>query len=182
MKLDTADQLSAITKMLHWLVAIFMIALLFAGVYMVETEAGWLYPWHKSFGFLLLFIVIVRVAWRIKNGWPSPVGQYSTIELSLSKFIHWLLILGTLLLPISGLLMSYYAGHGIDMFGLEVIGKNIDPENPEKAIAHSKALASFFHSVHHWSGYIIIAAVTLHVVGALKHHFVDKDETMKRML
>ena len=182
MELDSAHQLSNLTKILHWVVALFVIALLFAGVYMVEAEAWWVYPWHKSFGFLVFFIVIIRVLWRIKNGWPSAVGQYSKIEHSLSKFMHWVLIIGTVMLPLSGLLMSFFGGHGIDLFELEVIAKNIDPENPDKAIALNEALASRSHSVHQWFGYIVIAAVIVHVLGSLKHHYVDKDNTMKRML
>lgn len=182
MELDSADQLSPLTKILHWVVALFIIALLFVGVYMVETDTGWLYPWHKSFGFLVFFIVIIRVIWRIKNGWPSAVGLYSKLEHSLSKLMHWVLIIGTVMLPASGLLMSFFGGHGIDLFGLEVIPKNINPDNPEKSMAINEDSASLFHGIHHWTGYIIIAAVTLHVLGALKHHCIDKDDTMKRML
>lgn len=182
MELDSTDRLSTLTKTLHWLVAVFIIGLLSVGVYMTETETGWLYPWHKSFGFIALFIVIIRVLWRIKNGWPHPVAQYSSIEQGLATWTHWVLIIATVMLPVSGLLMSYFGGHGLDVFGLEVIARQVNPDNPATVIAHSKALASFFNAVHYWSGYIIIAAITVHIAGALKHHCVDKDETMRRML
>ncbi len=182
MQLDTPTQLSPTTKALHWIVALGMIGMLAVGVYMVETETFGLYPWHKSFGFLIFFIVMLRVIWRIKNGWPVPASDYPQIERSLAKVVHWVLIIGTVCLPLSGFLMSSLGGHGVDVFGMEVVARNIDPEDPSKALAHSETLAGLFHSVHHWLGYIIIASVILHVLGALKHHVIDKDSTLKRML
>lgn len=182
MNLDSRKKLTPLTRMLHWIVAIAMICLLTIGVYMVETETRSLYSWHKSFGLLVLFIAAIRVAWRIKNGWPIPVARYSKFEHLLSKAVHWVLIIGTLTLPVSGLLMSSLGGHGIDLFGLEILPRNVAPENPAKVIAHSEVLSSIFKNVHHWSAYIIIATVTLHAVGAVKHHFIDKDATLKRMI
>ncbi|AQS36436.1 cytochrome B561 [Shewanella psychrophila] len=182
MKFDSHEKLSSLTLALHWIVAIVMISLLAIGVYMVETETRSLYSWHKSFGLLILFIAVIRVVWRIRNGWPTPVGNYSNFEHLLSTIVHWALIIGTIVLPISGFLMSSLGGNGVDLFGLEIIARNIDPENPAKTITHSEALASFFHNIHYWSSYIIIATVILHVAGALKHHIIDKDETLTRML
>ncbi|WP_299569796.1 cytochrome b [uncultured Shewanella sp.] len=182
MQLDTSTTLSPITRMLHWIVGVGMISLLAIGVFMAETKTYSLYSWHKSFGFIIFFVVLLRVLWRIKNGWPSPAGNYTPIEHILSKLVHWLLILGTLLLPISGFLMSSLGGNGVDVFGLEIVARNVAPANPQKALAHYPQIASFFHSVHHWAGYAIIASVFLHVAGALKHHIIDKDNTLKRML
>lgn len=182
MQLDSAEKFSPITLALHWIVGLSIIGLLAVGVYMTETETGSLYPLHKAFGFLIFFVVLIRVAWRLKNGWPKPVSQYSSIEQILAKVVHWVLILGTLLMPISGFLMSTMGGHGLDVFGLEVVARNVDPENPGKAVPINRALASFSHSAHHWLGEAMIVAVALHVVGALKHHLIDRDGTLRRML
>ena len=182
MSLDMPNRFSRITIILHWIVALSMIGLLAVGVYMVETKAYGLYAWHKSFGFLLFFVVVVRVAWRLKNGWPTPVREYPTIEQSLAKAVHWALLIGTVLMPLSGFLMSAFGGHGVDVFGLEVVARNADPENPVKAIAHNQTIAGLCSAIHHWLGYILIAAVILHVSAAFKHHAIDKDGTLKRML
>lgn len=179
---DTPSKLSHTTLILHWLIGITMIALLGTGVYMAENSVYGLFPWHKSFGFLILFIVILRVYWRIKNGWPKPASQYSSIEIKLSKIVHWTLILGTLIMPISGIVMSSMGGHGIYLFELEIIAKNVNPENINRVLAHNKEISSIGKAIHHWTGYIMIAAIVLHVVGAIKHHVVDKDNTLKRML
>lgn len=182
MNLDTPKRFSHVTIALHWLVGLTIIGLLAVGVYMAETETYSLYPWHKSFGFLIFFVVLLRVAWRIKNGWPTPVGQYSKIEQILAKVVHWVLIVGTVLMPLSGFLMSAFGGTGVEVFGIEVVARNADPNNPNEVIAHNKAIASFAHSLHHWLGEVLIAAVVLHVLGAIKHHVVDKDGTIRRML
>lgn len=182
MRHDTPEKFSHTSLMLHWLVGITMIALLAIGVYMADNKVYSLYPWHKSFGFLILFFVVARVYWRVKNGWPQAVGQYSRMEISLSKVVHWVLILGTLIMPISGMMLSIMGGHGLAVFDFEIVARNADPENMKKVIAHSKELASLGKTLHHWVGDIMIIAISLHVLGALKHHIIDKDGTLRRML
>lgn len=179
---DTHTRFSWITVSLHWIVALTIIGLLAIGVFMVETEAYYLFNWHESFGFLIFFIVLCRVVWRFKNGLPTPVGQYSNIEQCLAKVAHWVLIVGTVLMPISGFLMSALGGRGLAVFGLEIVALNADPLNPNEVIAYNETIANLGHSVHHWLGYILIATVALHIFGALKHHVIDKDGTLKRML
>jgi cytochrome b561 len=186
MKLDTPVAFSPITLVLHWLVGVSIIGLLGVGVYMEETETFSLYPLHKSFGFIIFFVVMLRVAWRIRNGWPVPLSaltsQSQRMQQALAKVVHYVLIIATVLMPLSGFLMSSLGGSGVDVFGLEVVARNIDPSNPGKSMPHNRELASFFHSAHGWIGKLLIAAVVLHIAGALKHHLIDKDGTLKRML
>ncbi|MFA0440396.1 RNA methyltransferase [Vibrio sp. 10N.286.49.C2] len=182
MKKDTASQFAPMTLLLHWLVGLTMIGLLAIGVYMVENKAFALFPWHKSFGLLIFGFVLLRVVWRMKNGWPTPVGHYSKIEHILAHAVHWVLILGTLIMPISGFLNSALGGFGVEFFGLELIPKNIDPDNPKKVLPLNEGLYSIAHGAHYWVGYALIGAIILHVVGAVKHHVVDKDGTLRRML
>lgn len=182
MRLDSPTRLSPNTLALHWIVAVMMIGLLAAGVYMAETSAYWLYPWHKSLGVLILLFVIARIAWRIRNGWPKPVSDYTTVEKLLAKIVHWLLIIGTALMPISGFMMSAMGGHGVAFFGLELIAPNPDPTNPQEVIPLNAALAQVGHALHGWGGNLLIGAIVLHVVGALKHQLIDRDGTLKRML
>lgn len=181
MQTDTYHQLSRTTVVLHWLVSLFIVILLAVGIYMAETETRSLYPLHKSFGVLILFLVIPRIWWRMKNGWPVPVGQYPVHEQLLSKVTHWILLLGTLLMPISGILMSVIGGKGLAVFGLTLAAANPDPADPTKTLAYNGEWAGFFHESHEVIGYLLIAAIVLHVIGALKHHIVDKDGTLMRI-
>lgn len=182
MKLDTRENLSMNTLILHWVVAVMMIGLLATGVYMTENEVFRLYNWHKSFGVLVIVFVVLRVIWRIKNGWLSPVRDFSRIEEFLSKIVHYLLIFGTLLMPISGFMMSSMSGHGVALFGIELVARVPNPENPNTVIPINDNLQQIGHIIHKSIGYMLIAGVIIHVIGALKHHIIDNDRTLKRML
>jgi cytochrome b561 len=182
MKRDARSKLSTNTLMLHWIVAVMMIGLLGSGLYMTQTEFRPLYPWHKSFGVIIVLFVLLRIAWRFKNGWPKSVREYRPFEKWLSKAVHYLLIFGTVVMPLSGFLMSALGGHGVSLFSWELVARNTSSVNPADAVPINGALAGIAHEVHWIAGYILIAAVGLHVVGALKHHLVDKDGTLRRML
>jgi cytochrome b561 len=181
MNLDTRSQLSHATVVLHWLVALAVIAMLALGIYMAETETRSLYPLHKSFGVLVFLLVIVRVAWRMKNGWLEPVGDYPRRERVLAKAVHYLLLIGTVLMPLSGFLMSALGGTGVAVFGLELVARNPDPANPARVLAHNAEAAAFFRGMHGAVAFILIVAIGLHIAGSLKHHLVDKDGTLKRI-
>ena len=179
---DSREKLSGTSVFLHWTVAVMMIALLAIGVYMAETETYALYDWHKSFGVIIGIFVLWRITWRLKNGWPPHVSNYTPLETFMASLVHYLLIIGTLVMPVSGFLMSSMGGHGVAVFGWEIFPHNPDPADPSKVTPINGALAGFCHSAHWIAGYCIIAAVILHVAGALKHHFADKDGTLRRML
>lgn len=181
MSSDSRSQLSHTTVVLHWLVGVAVIAMLALGIYMEETENFALYPWHKSFGVIIFFIAAARVIWRLRAGWPEPVGNYPNHELMLAKAVHWVLLLGTVLMPLSGFLMSSLGGTGVSVFGLEIVARNPDPENPRQVIAHNEALAGFFHSMHGIVALMLIVGILLHIAGAMKHHVVDKDGTLRRI-
>lgn len=181
MKLDTKQKLSSLTIILHWLVAVSIIGLLAVGIYMEENEVYSLYPIHKSLGFIVFFVILLRVFWRVKNGWPTPAGEVKAIEQRLARIVHWVLILGMIAMPLSGILMGYYGGRGVFVFGLEVFVPNLNPEDMKKTIPINDDIGSFAHSMHGWVGNILIGAIVLHILGALKHHFIYKDGTLNRM-
>lgn len=182
MKVDTQEKLSFNTILLHWVVGIMMIGLIATGVYMEENEAFAIYPWHKSFGMVIVLFVVLRVLWRIKNGWPLPVSDYTSFEKILSRIVHYVLIIGSVLMPMSGFIMSALGGHGVELFGLELVARNPDPANPKEVIALNESLADFGQNMHGLGGKLLIIAVLLHIVGAFKHHLVDKDGTLRRIL
>lgn len=182
MAVETSNKLSGITIGLHWVVAIFMIGLIALGLYMEDSEVLLLYILHKSFGVIALVFILVRVIWRLTKGWPEPASAYKAWEQKLSKIVHWLLLIGMVLFPVSGMVMSGAAGYGIPLFGLELMEMNFDPNDPQKIIPHSAAVAKLAGSIHGLLGNVFIALISLHVIGALKHHFMDKDKTLLRML
>lgn len=73
-------------------------------------------------------------------------------------------------------------GHGVALFGIELIVPNPDPANLQEVVPLNARLAQFGHVLHQWGGYLLIGAVILHMIGALKHHLMDRDGTLRRML
>ena len=178
--MDTQQKLSPLTIALHWVIALTIIAMLGVGFYMSWYEVYPLYDWHKSFGVLIFVVILLRVRWRIKNGWPTPVRDYPKLEHQLAKATHWILIVGTVLMPISGMLYSGLGGWGIKVFGWVMVPGNKNAEGQTESI-HA-GLSSLGQFTHEWLGYLLAVAVILHVAGALKHHLIDKDRTLLRML
>lgn len=176
---DTQQRLSRTTILLHWIVGLGMIALIGVGIYMSKNEAFNLYPIHKSIGAILFIFILWRVVWRIINGFPQHVGNYSAAEKILSKIVHWVLLIGSLMYPISGMMMSVMGGHGAAIFGLSLIAPNIVDG---KSLPLNEALAGMGANVHQMITPIMIAAIVLHIIGAYKHHIIDKDDTMRRIL
>ena len=174
--------LSKTTRTLHGLVALFIICLLCVGFYMDLSGNYRPMPWHKSFGMLALLVILPRVVWRLIEGWPKPVGHYNALERGLAKITHWVLLIGSLLMPLSGMLMSYNSGRGLFFFGLTLAMPNPDPANPGKVLPLNESLAGLGANIHSALAYLLTVAIVLHVAGAIKHHTIDKDRTLLRML
>ncbi len=178
----TKEKLSKTTISLHWIVAFAMLVIMAMGIYMHETETFALYPIHKSLGFVALFVILARIAWRMKEGWPEDASDSAEWQKKAARAVHWILITGTALFPVSGLMMSVAGGNGLAVFGMELIARNPNPDNPAKALPLNETLAGLGHVVHNALVPIMVLAIVLHILGAVKHHLVDKDVTVSRML
>jgi cytochrome b561 len=179
---DTANKLSKTSIFLHWLVGITIIGLLALGLYMEQNEAYELYDIHKSIGVLIFSFILARLAWRIKQGWLKPVREYSKVEQTLSALVHYILLIGSVLIPLTGLMMSIGGGHGLDIFAFNLIPENHSLENPTETLPLNETISSLGAGLHSIISYLLIVALILHIAGALKHHFMDNDATLRRML
>ncbi|MFA5985120.1 MAG: cytochrome b [Methylococcaceae bacterium] len=180
--MDTVNRLSWVTIVLHWLVAIPMIGLISLGLLMVNLELFDYYGLHKSIGVMLAAVILLRVAWRIRQGWPTPVASYPKAQALLAKAVHWSLIISTVLMPLSGMLFSGASGHGFGVFGLSLVSENLDAAKPGAVIPLSKFWSTVGQTVHEYMGYLLILAIIVHIAGVIKHHYFDKDTTLLRML
>ncbi|WP_370979535.1 cytochrome b [Agaribacterium sp. ZY112] len=173
---DTHARFSHITISLHWLLALGMIVMLPFGIYIESLEGGpekWGYiAQHKSFGVLILAFALLRFTWRMKNGFPKALTEAKAWEKPLASLTHWVLLLGTLFMPISGILMSIGGGHPVALFGWELIASGDKNET----------LGQLGHAVHGLGSKVLILFILLHIAGAFKHQFLDKDGTIMRML
>lgn len=165
-----------ITKLLHLIISILFIVQ-FVLVYWRDYVSNanplnmQLIMLHKSFGFTLLFLGLFFIIWRLFNVKPLYPLHMAKWEKFLANTTHYLLYLTILIMPLTGVMMSFLSGRGIKWFGLAVPNYfNIDKE-----------LAGLFYSGHVWLSYAIIGLVILHVAGALKHYYLSSDNVMQRM-
>ena len=172
------DRWSAATIALHWLSALVVVGLLVLGLTMVHAidDAATkfdLYQWHKSFGFVALALLALRLLARLRpapTALPMPLWEHRA-----ATAMHWTLYLLTLVATLSGWLLASAAVIPIPtrFFNLFVI----------PAIASPNAtLAERMTALHLGATWLMGALVALHIAAAFKHHFIDRDATLRRIL
>ena len=172
---NTKDSYGLVAKIFHWPMALIILGLILVGLYMSSVEPSpeklQLIYYHKSFGILILWLVGLRLIWRAFNKPPIALPNHKGWERLLAKLAHFFLYAAMIGMPLSGWLMSSAGEYPVPFFGLEM--PDLVSKNPD--------LGSLMHSVHEVLAYMLIGVIILHSLGALKHHFMDEDETLKRM-
>lgn len=172
---NSKDHFGIIAIILHWVMAILLIGLLALGLYMVNLPISFeklkLYGWHKEYGILAFVLVLIRIIWRFAN--TTPQLSLPLLEKIAARTVHWAFYGFMFAMPITGWLITSAAGLPASFFGLFVLPNLIDP-NPD--------LIKTFEAIHKWVGYGLIATIILHTFAALKHHFINKDDILRRML
>ena len=167
-----------ISILLHWLVALGVFGLFGLGLYMVELS--YYDPWyrkapnlHKSIGLTLFGLLLLRVIWRKINQVPAALPGWSNVEKKLSHWVHILLYVLILATMVAGYLISTADGRGIEVFGWFEVPALLPPV---------KGMEDVAGEVHEYLAWSVLGMVAIHLLGALKHHFVDKDNTLLRMI
>lgn len=175
---DTREKLSAKSVGLHWLIAAGMIGMTVFGLILEDMPRSdgksALIQIHKSIGVIVLVFAVWRIVWRARQGMPDHVGIYTALEQKLARLTHAFLLAATVLLPLSGILLSVGSARPIGIFGIPFV--------PQLLAEKNELLAKAGHASHAVLGKLLIVAVMLHLAGALKHHLVDRDGTLRRML
>jgi cytochrome b561 len=168
-----------ITIIIHWLMALTLFSLFGLGLYMVELSYydSWYkgsIDLHKSVGGLLILVLIFRIIWRLMNIKPNPANpKASGFEVKVVYLVHLSMYLLMVALMFSGYLISTADGREVDVFNLFSL-----PAMPY-SIDNQEDIAGDVHEILAWT---LILLSTIHGLAALKHHFVDRDNTLKRML
>jgi cytochrome b561 len=171
---------------LHWLLALLLLVNVALGLSVERLPDAWVRPvidTHKSIGITALGLVLLRVLWRASHR-PPPLPQaYAVWERRASHATHALLYLVMLALPLSGWLHDSAwkdaATHPMRWFGLF--------EWPRVSVimalppAMKEGLHDAFGTAHTVAGYTLYALLALHVTGALKHQWVDRQQELQRM-
>lgn len=161
---------------LHWLLALLIVGMLWLGFSLEDiprnTPARAFYVnLHKSFGVLVLLLVLLRIVWRATHKPPPLPAGIPGWQAQAATWSHRLLYLCMLLQPLSGYLASSFGKYGVKFFGLPL---------PEWAW-ESKAVQSFFGTIHGVVAVALVVLVALHVLAALKHLLVNRDQVFQRM-
>jgi cytochrome b561 len=164
------------TIALHWLTALLIVANLTLGLSMVPLpitprKLHW-YAWHKWIGITVFLLTCLRLAWRSAHPPPPPVPMpgWQRQAAALSQALLYTLLLA---IPVSGWLYSSATGVQVVYLGLVPL--------PD-LVPHDKALAGVLKGVHVTLNFALFALVCVHSAAALKHHFVDRDPALTRML
>lgn len=180
---DATDKYPLVVRLLHWTRALLIFGQLWMGWTMVRlsddlpAKFDWYYPTHKQFGILTLLLVLVQLAIRSRTTLPPPPAGLAHWEKKCAKAAHYLLYALAIVVPLMGYSMSstFTQSDGVPFFFMhlpEVLPKN---DNWFKV----------FQWLHKTLAYTLLALVVFHILGALKHRFLDKDrdnDVLRRML
>ena len=160
---------------LHWLLALMLIGSFSLGVYMADLPFSptrlKLYNWHKWAGVTILLLSLVRLAWRLGHRPPADAAMPAW-QATAAHATHRLLYALFFIVPLLGWAYSSAAGFPIVWFGVLPLPDFVPVD---------KALAEAIKPWHERSAMLMAALVLLHVAGALKHHFIDRDGLIDRM-
>lgn len=176
---NSNETFGVISILLHWLMAILLMGLFALGLYMTGLDyydplyhtAPW---WHKSFGLLVMALLLFRFIWKVSNPEPEALKTHKKWAVFLANIIQKIFYLMIFLIGISGYFISTAKGKGIEFFNLL--------EVPAITQALDEDRADLIGEVHEVLAIMLIVLAILHGAAALKHHFVDKDKTLLRML
>jgi len=171
------DRYTGTAKSLHWVMAILLFGLLALGFYMhdlpLSPEKLKLYSWHKWAGVTAFLLVLVRLAWRVTHLPPALPASMPRIMQLAAHAGHFALYALMIAIPLSGWLMSSAKGFQTVWFGVLPIPDLLDK---------NKELGDLLAVVHKVLNLLFVAVLAGHIGAALKHHFIDKDDILTRIL
>jgi cytochrome b561 len=175
---NNAESYGWLSIILHWVMAITVFGLFGLGYWMVDLD--YYSEWyrsapalHKSIGITLLLLWSVRVVWRFTQPSLNAIETHKIWEVRLATLVHALLYVLMLVIMLSGYLISTADGRGIDVFNLLTVPSLGELFENQEDVAGN---------IHKWLAYGVVGLAVLHALAALKHHFINKDRTLIRIL
>nr|WP_244423953.1 cytochrome b/b6 domain-containing protein [Phyllobacterium sp. YR531] len=160
-------------RVLHWIIAMLVFAVWPLGMllkYFKDDVKLDFYLLHESFGFLVLWLMLLRLGMRLSQGRPAHHDDWTGI---ISRIVHWLLYVALIVMPVSGFLATNAHGFPLRWFGVVPVWSPIGRE---------PTIAPIFSIVHSGTAWLILTLVGLHIAGALFHRIIRRDDVFQRML
>jgi cytochrome b561 len=174
---NSQGEYGVLSKLLHWVVFLLVAFQVWVGFFtegMAKPVRHGLMGVHKSFGLLLLVLILLFIIWTLCNPHPKWSNRMPAWERALAKLSHTLLYLSVLFMSLTGWGMSTAAGKIPSFFGWF---KAAMP-----GVVQTRAVTMWFHSAHGIAAWVLVTLVAIHILAALKHQFLDKDHLLRRML
>jgi cytochrome b561 len=174
--LPQPDRYTRTAMALHWLLALMIFGSLAMGLYMTSLPLSpmrlKLYNWHKWAGMVILTLSAARLLWRLSHRPPADVPMPAWQQRA-AHATHWAMYALFFAIPLAGWAYSSAAGFPIVLFGVLPLPDWVSPD---------REFAELIKPIHKWLAYTLGALVAMHVGAALKHHVVDRDGLLARML
>ena len=177
--INSTQRYGTLSRLLHWLIAgsiVLQFVLAKLAELADEDEARLkqlaVLANHKSVGITIFGLALVRLLWRLISALPPLPASMSSVQRRVSHVSHWLLYVLLFVMPLSGWLMSSASAYSVSWFNLFMLPDLVAPNGN---------LKDLMLLLHHWLANGLFALALLHVAAALKHHFWDKDDVMRRM-
>lgn len=177
---NTNDGWGALAKAFHWLIALAIVINIPLGLWAdalpLSTTKVEAFYWHKSVGLTVLWLAVLRLLWRFTNPTPRLPAAMPGWERVLAHGSHLLLYVAMIAMPVSGWVVNSAANFPLDLYGFIPVPDLVPGTMDEEAIEGIAA------AIHYWLFIGICVLLTAHVAGALKHHFIERDDVLRRML
>jgi cytochrome b561 len=174
---NTLDRWGAPAKLLHWLVVLFVIGQFVLANIAKNLPLGMeklgVLARHKSIGITILMLAIIRLLWRLANPTPTLPTNMAPLQRRLAQLTHFALYALLFAMPLSGWAMSSAKNYPVSWFGTLQLPNFVAP---------SESAFERLRDIHDTLATALLVIAAAHLLGALKHQFIDKDSVLRRML
>jgi len=180
---NTQTHYGGVTKTFHWLTALLILTAIPLGWYANQlpydtsdelAQKAFVFSFHKTIGITAFAVAVLRILWAISQPKPGLLNADKPVEAGLAETVHWLLYGSLVLVPLTGWI------HHAASAGFAPIWWPFGQDLP--FVPKDETLSGVFAGLHIVTKWVLIGAIGLHIAGALKHHVIDRDATLRRML
>jgi len=180
---NSPTRFGTVARSLHWLTALLILTAIPLGLYAnsvpyVTSDAlaakAQMFSLHKTVGVAAFIVAVVRIVWALTQSRPAPLHPERQVEVAMADLVRWMLYISHRAVPLSG--WVHHAATTRFAPILWPFGQNLPLVQKIPSVEHIAATA------HGLFTKLLIASILLHIAGALKHHLIDRDATLQRMV